>query len=158
VETVSFWDNSVESLAFFRNTDRILKDWDLTQSSENDPAVLLFTSGTESLPKGVPLSHKNILFDLKAALDCFEVFPSDILYGILPPFHSFGFSVTGIMPLLIGLKVYYAPDPTHSLAMLHDIEDWKITLFISAPTFIKGVFNLAAPHHLKSLRYVCRRR
>jgi long-chain-fatty-acid--[acyl-carrier-protein] ligase len=152
--TVSFWDKLRGIYGVFRNTDLLLKEEDLTRGSEDDTAVLLFTSGTESLPKGVPLSHKNILSDLRAAMDCFEIFPTDSLYGILPPFHSFGFAVTGIMPLLIGLKVYYAPDPTHSLGMLRDIEHWKITLFISAPTFIKGVFNASKPDQLKSLRYV----
>ncbi len=150
-ETISLWDKCRGIFGLFRNAEMLLKD---LPHSEDDPAVILFTSGTESLPKGVPLTHKNILSNLTAALACFKVFPTDILYGILPPFHSFGFSVTGMMPLLIGLKVYYAPDPTHSRAMLNDIENWKITLFISAPTFIKGVFHLAGPEQLKSLRYV----
>ena len=145
-ETVSVWDKLQGFFGLYKKTD--------SSASEDDPAVLLFTSGTESLPKGVPLSHKNILSNLKASLDCFEVYPTDILYGILPPFHSFGFSVTGMMPLLIGLRVYYAPDPTHSRAMLEDIENWKVTLFISAPTFIKNVFHLASSNQLKSLRYV----
>jgi long-chain-fatty-acid--[acyl-carrier-protein] ligase len=153
-ETVSLWDKFRGIFGLFKNTDQILKDFDLTKCSEDDTAVLLFTSGTESLPKGVPLSHKNILSDLKAAMECFEFISSDLLYGILPPFHSFGFAVTGMMPLMIGLKVYYAPDPTHSTRMLRDIEHWKVTLFISAPTFIKGVFNLATDDQLKSLRYV----
>ena len=151
-ETVSVWDKLRGIFGLFRNADQVLKDFDLT-NSEDDTAVLLFTSGTESLPKGVPLSHKNILSDLKSAMECFEFLPSDILYGILPPFHSFGFAVTGMMPLMIGLKVFYAPDPTHSTRMLRDIEHWKITLFISAPTFIKGVFNLATNDQLKSIRY-----
>jgi long-chain-fatty-acid--[acyl-carrier-protein] ligase len=152
-ETVSLWDKLRGIYGLFRNADTLLKDLKLP-NSEDDTAVILFTSGTESLPKGVPLTHKNILSNLKAAMACFEFFPSDILYGILPPFHSFGFSVTGMMPLLIGLKVYYAPDPTNSRAMLSDIENWKLTLFISAPTFIKNVFHLAGPMQLKSLRYV----
>ncbi len=151
--TITFRDKIRGIFGLFKNTDSLLKEGNLSQT-EDDPAVILFTSGTESLPKGVPLSHKNILSNLNAALECFQVFPTDILYGILPPFHSFGFSVTGMMPLLIGLKVYYAPDPTHSHGMLQDIENWKVTLFISAPTFIKGVFHLATPDQLKSLRYV----
>jgi len=150
-ETISLRDKFKAFFGQFKKADHLLKD---LPNSEDDTAVLIFTSGTESLPKGVPLSHKNILSDLKAAIDCFEIFPTDILYGILPPFHSFGFAVTGMMPLMIGLRVYYAPDPTHSLAMLRDIEHWKITLFISAPTFIKGVFNLAKQGQLNSLRCV----
>jgi long-chain-fatty-acid--[acyl-carrier-protein] ligase len=150
-ETISLGDKLSGFFGQFRSADHLLKN---VPNSEEGTAVLLFTSGTESLPKGVPLSHKNILSDLKAAIDCFEFSPTDILYGILPPFHSFGFAVTGMMPLMIGLRVYYAPDPTHSLAMLRDIEHWKITLFVSAPTFIRGVFNLAKQDQLKSLRTV----
>jgi len=152
--SISLWDKLKGILGLFKNAETLLKDLELSNISEDDLAVVLFTSGTESLPKGVPLSHKNILSNLTAGLACFTVYPTDILYGILPPFHSFGFSVTGIMPLLTGLKVYYAPDPTHARSMLHDIENWKVTLFVSAPTFIKGVFHLAGPDQLKSLRYV----
>jgi long-chain-fatty-acid--[acyl-carrier-protein] ligase len=152
--SISLWDKLSGVLGLFKNSETLLKDLGLSETSEEDLAVILFTSGTESLPKGVPLSHKNILSDLTAALACFTIYPTDILYGILPPFHSFGFSVTGILPLLIGLKVYYAPDPTHTRGMLDDIENWQVTLFVSAPTFIKGVFHLARPDQLKSLRYV----
>ncbi len=74
-ETVSFWAELRAIYGLFRNTDMILKEWGLNQISEDDTAVLLFTSGTESLPKGVPLSHKNILSNLKSAMECFEFLP-----------------------------------------------------------------------------------
>jgi long-chain-fatty-acid--[acyl-carrier-protein] ligase len=151
--TISLWDKLQGVYGLFKNAQTLLKEFDLAEIPAEAPAVILFTSGTESLPKGVPLSHKNILFDLHAAMECFEFMTKDILYGILPPFHSFGFSATGMMPLLIGLKVYYAPDPTHIHAMVHDIENWKITLFISTPTFIRGVFRHGAAGQMKSLRY-----
>ncbi len=122
--------------------------------SENDPAVILFTSGTEALPKGVPLTHRNLLSNHRAALECVSTTPQDVFYGVLPPFHSFGFSVTGILPLLAGMKAYYAPDPTHYHAMAQDIEQWQATFFCSAPTFILGVCHVAAKDQLKSLRYV----
>lgn len=134
----------------FKDAAHLLKN---LKFSSDDPAVILFTSGTESFPKGVPLSHENILSNHQAALSCIEALPSDVLYGVLPPFHSFGFSVTGLLPLLAGLRVYYAPDPTQYFAMAHDIEEWKITLFCSAPTFIKGLFHAAKPKQLESLRF-----
>lgn len=121
---------------------------------EDETAVILFTSGTEALPKGVPLSHKNILSNHRAALEVVEFLSSDVFYGVLPPFHSFGFSVTGLFPVLTGIKVYFAPDPTRYHAMARDIDQWGVTLFCSAPTFILGVFKVAKPGELKSLRYI----
>jgi long-chain-fatty-acid--[acyl-carrier-protein] ligase len=138
--------------SLIRNADSLLKNY--TAVSEDDPAVILFTSGTESLPKGVPLSHKNILSNQASALSCVKFVPKDALYCVLPPFHSFGYSVTGTLPLMTGLKAYYAPDPTHNHAMSHDITNWELTLFCSAPTFIKGLFRVSKPEALKSLRYV----
>lgn len=118
----------------------------------DDPAVILFTSGTETYPKAVPLSHKNILENQKAALSCISFFSEDIFYGILPPFHSFGFNVTGLLPILTGIKVYYAPDPTNAKSMAKDIDHWKITVFCCAPSFFKNLFIVANPKQLKSVR------
>ena len=130
---------------------KILKLGDLKPS---DPAVLLFTSGTETLPKGVPLSHGNILSNQIAALSCVSLTSYDILYGVLPPFHSFGFSVTGILPLLAGLRVCYAPDPTDSHGMAHDVAKYLPTLFCCAPSFIRGMFRVADPQKLGSLHLI----
>ncbi len=118
---------------------------------EEDTAVILFTSGTESLPKAVPLSHKNILSNQAASLTCVTFTAKDLLYAILPPFHSFGFSITGLLPLLSGLKVFYAPDPTNSRGIAHDIFHYKPTFFCAAPSFILSVFRVASLEHLKSV-------
>jgi long-chain-fatty-acid--[acyl-carrier-protein] ligase len=80
--------------------------------------------------------------------------PEDILYGALPPFHSFGFSVTGILPILAGLRICYAPDPTDSHGLARDIEEWKATLFCCAPSFIKALFRIARPEQLQSMRLI----
>jgi long-chain-fatty-acid--[acyl-carrier-protein] ligase len=118
----------------------------------DDPAVVLFTSGTENYPKAVPLSHKNLLENQKAALTCVSLSSEDIFYGVLPPFHSFGFSVTGLFPILTGLRGYYAPDPTNAKAMAKDAESWKVTVFCCAPSFFKNLFLVANPTQLKSVR------
>lgn len=126
----------------------------LKEFSLSDPAVILFTSGTESLPKGVPLSHQNILSNQRAALACVHLSGSDVLYGVLPPFHSFGLVVTGLLPLLAGLKVCYAPDPTDSHGMARDVQRWQPTLFCCAPTFIRALFAVTDPKALSSLKWV----
>lgn len=150
--SISLWNRLKGFYGLFKDANHLLKDLQLSHVSPNDPAVILFTSGTESSPKGVPLSHENLLSNQQAGLSSIQLLPSDVLYGVLPPFHSFGFSVTGILPLLAGLKVYYAPDPTQYFTMAHDIEEWKITILCSAPTFIKGLFHAARPKQLRSLR------
>lgn len=134
----------------------VLKAMDLQKIDENHPCVILFTSGTESKPKGVPLSHKNIICNQRSALQCIDLLRSDMMYGILPPFHSFGFSVAGLLPILAGLKVAYYPNPTDSFGLAEGVERWGITIICSAPSFLKGLFHAAKNEQLKTIRYfVC---
>ncbi|MES2345437.1 MAG: AMP-binding protein [Chlamydiota bacterium] len=137
-----------------RKKGSLLAKLQLDHISTQDPAVVIFTSGTEALPKGVPLTHQNILSNHRAAFQCVPFYSSDILYGVLPPFHSFGFSVTGLFPLLSGLKVFYGPDPTDSHGMAADIAHFKPTLFVCAPSFIRSMLRVAEPASLASLRLI----
>lgn len=130
----------------------VKKAFRLDQIQEDDPCVILFTSGTEANPKGVPLSHKNVLSNQRAAMECIQLLPTDSIYGILPPFHSFGFSVAGIFPILSGLRVAFYPDPTDSFALAEGVQRWPITLFCSAPSFLKSLFYAAKKHQLDSVR------
>ncbi|MCB1107017.1 MAG: AMP-binding protein [Chlamydiia bacterium] len=150
--TISFWD---KALGFFlsRKKKKVLtQKFQLNRIDENDPAVILFTSGTENYPKGVPLSHKNLLSNERGALGLANVKKEDVIYGVLPPFHSFGFSVTGLLPLLAGLRVFYAPDPTDSHGMARDCASQKITILCLAPSFYRNLFRIATPRQLKSVR------
>jgi len=131
----------------------VLRSLKLNELDKNSTAVILFTSGTEATPKGVPLTHDNILSNLRVAMACIELNNQDTLYGVLPPFHSFGFSVCSMFPILAGIKVAYYPDPTDSFALAEGIERWKITIFCSAPSFLKGIFQAAKDEQLKSVRY-----
>ncbi len=133
---------------------RLLKKLDLRRISSSDPAVILFTSGTEALPKGVPLSHFNLLSNLRAGFEAVPLSSEDILLGVLPPFHSFGFSVTGLYALFIGMRVCYSPDPNDSHGLARAIAEWRPTLFCCAPSFIKAIFRVAKPQQLQSLRIV----
>ncbi|MCB1109756.1 MAG: AMP-binding protein [Chlamydiia bacterium] len=149
---ISIWNKVSGLLLSRKKKGALMKRFALHQIKEEDPAVLLFTSGTENYPKAVPLSHNNILSNQRAGLECVTLKKEDILYGALPPFHSFGFSVTGLLPILSGLRVFFAPDPTDSHGIARDCFYRKITLLCLAPSFYRNLFRVASPRQLKSVR------
>lgn len=130
----------------------LMRKFGLEKLTEEDKAVLLFTSGTESMPKGVPLSHKNVISNQKGAFEGLQFFSDDVLLGMLPPFHAFGFSITSLIPLLGGLRVAYSPDPTDGKRLAKAAELWKATILCGTPTFIKGIIKAAAPDQLRTVR------
>ncbi len=133
----------------------ILRSFNIHKLSKDATSVLLFTSGTENAPKGVPLSHDNILSNQRAYLEALEIYSNDVIFGILPPFHSFGFTVTGITGLLSGVKVAYSPDPTDGRRLAENLERWSVTVMCATPTFVKGMLKVARPEQLKMLRLCC---
>jgi long-chain-fatty-acid--[acyl-carrier-protein] ligase len=130
----------------------ILRFLKLDKIDEDETGVILFTSGTEAKPKGVPLSHKNIISNQRAMIQCVDFLRTDVIYSILPPFHSFGFSVVGLFPLFCGMRVAFYPDPTDGFALAEGIERWNVTLFCSPPSFTRGLLNSASPGQLKNIR------
>lgn len=136
----------------YQKASALLKKLQLDTISKDACAAILFTSGTEALPKGVPLTHDNLLSNQRAAFERVQLKPEDRLIGVLPPFHSFGFSVSGLLPLFSGLQVAFSPDPTDSHGLVVDIEHWKPTLIFLAPTFFKTLFRSAKPEQLGSIR------
>lgn len=132
----------------------LLKKLPLNGLKSDERGVILFTSGTETLPKGVPLSHDNLLSNQRAALSTIQFTAQDVLFGFLPPFHSFGFSPTGVMPFLCGWKVCFHPDPTDGKGLSFDISYWKPTVLCSAPSFVNGILRASGPEDLASLRLI----
>lgn len=104
-------------------------------------AAILFTSGTESMPKGVPLTHNNIVSNLRASLESIELFTSDKFLSSLPPFHSFGFSLTGLLPLLSGIRTVYSPNPADAAMQIRAIMKWNPTILCSAPSFLLNMMR-----------------
>ena len=124
----------------------------LAQVVPKDTAVVLFTSGSEALPKAVPLSHQNILTNIRDSLSIFSVFESDRLLGILPPFHSFGLTGTSLLPLLAGLKVVHHADPNEVATIVSVIERFKPSILLSTPTFVHNIARAGSESALGSLR------
>lgn len=135
-----------------RSTQAILKHFGTDKKSKNDIAALLFTSGTESMPKGVPLSHENLLSNHRDALNLVGIYSSDCMYGFLPPFHSFGLSLGGLLAFVAGIKICFSPDPTNGSQLVHMFDKWGVTVFCSAPTFVKNMLKAATKEQLKNLR------
>lgn len=148
------WKNKLHGFLLSFQSHRTLLKKVPQKFTEKDTALIIFTSGTETLPKGVPLTHHNLLSNQRAALSSIDISAEDILYSVLPPFHSFGVSVTGILPLLAGIKVCYAPDPTDSRSLANDIEHWEATFFCCAPSFIQSMLRVAKEKQLETLRLV----
>lgn len=120
----------------------------------SETAVILFTSGSEAAPKAVPLSHRNIMANLADFAEAITFTLGDRLLGMLPPFHSLGFSGTQVMPLCLGLPTAYQPDPTQGAQIAAMVDDFAITVTVGTPTFIKNMMRAAAPGALTSLRLV----
>jgi long-chain-fatty-acid--[acyl-carrier-protein] ligase len=124
------------------------------KATAEQPAVVLFTSGSEKAPKAVPLTHSNLLSGQRAGIAVLEVTRTDACLGFLPAFHSFGLSVTGLLPLLGGMRVVRHPDPTDAGALVRKIAAYKPTVLAGTPTFVSYLLDRAQDGDLASLRVV----
>ena len=115
-------------------------------------AVVLFTSWSESLPKTVELTHENILHDLLWAAWIVGIKVNDVEICYLPPFHSFGFALWIVMPLISWAKIVFTPDPNDSKTIADLIGHTKSTFLCSTPTFLNWIVQIAKDDQLKSLR------
>ena len=119
-----------------------------------DIAVILFTSGSEGLPKSVPLSHSNIMTNIRDIPSMATVSEKDVLIGILPPFHSFGITVTIVFPLCMGIRTVYNPNPTEALTIARLIEEYNVSIMVGTPTFLNGIVKASNSKQLRTLRLV----
>ena len=120
----------------------------------NDPAVVLFTSGSENVPKAVPLSHRNLVTNLRAALKVLQANRKDVLLGFLPPFHSFGLLGNVLAPVLAGIGAAHYPDPTDAAGLVRTVAAYRATIALTTPTFLSYMFGTAGPTELASLRVI----
>jgi acyl-[acyl-carrier-protein]-phospholipid O-acyltransferase/long-chain-fatty-acid--[acyl-carrier-protein] ligase len=114
--------------------------------------VILFTSGTEGEPKGVALSHANILANTAQVQAHIDLYPRDVLFNPLPVFHCFGLTVGTLLPLIAGVKVVCHPTPLQPREIVRRIRKHGATILLSTDTFINQYARACDAGELDSLR------
>jgi acyl-[acyl-carrier-protein]-phospholipid O-acyltransferase/long-chain-fatty-acid--[acyl-carrier-protein] ligase len=126
----------------------------LPRTGDQAEAALLFTSGSSGEPKGVVLSHRNIIANCEQ-ISSLSILPeSSSLLGCLPIFHSFGFTVTLWYPLFRGCGVITVPNPLETRKIVEAIQQERVTVLLGAPTFIRPMLKRATKEELRTLRLV----
>lgn len=119
-----------------------------------ETAVILFTSGSEGKPKGVCLSHDNILSNIYQSLSRIDIQEKDYLMNALPIFHSFGLTIGTLMPLFCGIKIFLYVSPLHYRVIPELVYDEHCTILLGTNTFLNGFAKKAHPYDFHSLRYI----
>ncbi|MGA2892457.1 MAG: acyl-[ACP]--phospholipid O-acyltransferase [Xanthobacteraceae bacterium] len=126
----------------------------LVARKPDDWAVILFTSGTEGLPKGVVLSHRNVLNNVAQVAARIEFGRQDKLFNAMPIFHSFGFTGGLVLPLISGVPIYLYPSPLHYRTIPELVYGVCATALFGTDTFLTGYARMANPYDFRSLRYI----
>ena len=117
-------------------------------------AVILFTSGSEGVPKGVELTHRNILANLRQLYAIVDLVDDDSMFNCLPMFHSFGLIVGTLLPLCRGIRSYLFPSPLQFRQIPTAVYNSNATLFLSTNTFLNGYARKAHPYDFRNVRYL----
>jgi acyl-[acyl-carrier-protein]-phospholipid O-acyltransferase/long-chain-fatty-acid--[acyl-carrier-protein] ligase len=144
--------DKIKNLIRSKFATRYLKK--INQSKADDSAIILFTSGSEGVPKGVVLSHKNLQanrFQLSSRVDFSS---KDVVFNVLPIFHSFGLTGGTLLPILSGIKTFFYPSPLHYRIVPELIYDVGATIMFGTNTFLSNYARFAHAYDFYSIRYV----
>ncbi len=124
------------------------------RACSDETAVILFSSGSSGRPKGVELTHSNMLSNLEMVLTGFRVYRSDKLCAVLPLFHSFGLTCTVWLPIYVGVPVSYVPNPLDGKLVGQAVRNERCTLLFATPTFLLNYLRRCEKDDFATLRYV----
>jgi acyl-[acyl-carrier-protein]-phospholipid O-acyltransferase / long-chain-fatty-acid--[acyl-carrier-protein] ligase len=120
----------------------------------DDLATIIFSSGSTGEPKGVMLTHYNIASNIEQMGQTFMLTKGDVLLGVLPFFHSFGFTVTLWLPAFLAVGVAFHPSPIDLVAVSEMVRDYRVTFLLSTPTFLQQYTRRCLPEDFGSLQFV----
>ncbi|MFC3695288.1 acyl-[ACP]--phospholipid O-acyltransferase [Chenggangzhangella methanolivorans] len=118
------------------------------------PAAVLFTSGSEGAPKGVVLTHRNLLSNVAQVAARIDFGPSDVVFNVLPVFHAFGLTGGLLLPLVSAVKTFMYPSPLHYRIVPELVYGTNATVLFGTDTFLQGYARTAHPYDFRSLRFV----
>jgi acyl-[acyl-carrier-protein]-phospholipid O-acyltransferase / long-chain-fatty-acid--[acyl-carrier-protein] ligase len=122
--------------------------------SLDDTATIIFSSGSTGDPKGVILTHYNIASNVAQLSQVFMLHADDRIMGILPFFHSFGFTGTLCLPAATGIGVVFHPNPLDSRVIGALVNKYAVTMLLATPTFLNAYTRRCTPEDFGSLRFV----
>ncbi len=134
--------------------NKTARSWYKNKADANAPAVILFTSGSEGTPKGVVLSHANILSNHQQVAARINFNPKDVVLNFLPMFHSFGFTIGTLLPVLNGMKTFFYPTPLHFSIIPEIAYETSATIMFGTNTFLSAYGKKAHSYDFYNLRYV----
>ena len=120
----------------------------------DDLATVIFSSGSTGDPKGVMLTHSNILANIRQVTQVFMLGAGDKLLGILPFFHSFGFTVTLWLAAVHRIGVVFHPNPLDAKSISELVGRYRVTFLVATPTFLQAYMRRCSPEHFGSVQYV----
>jgi acyl-[acyl-carrier-protein]-phospholipid O-acyltransferase/long-chain-fatty-acid--[acyl-carrier-protein] ligase len=151
---VTNWERLRAFLAVVLLPSYVLEHWiyGTHRHGCDDLATIIFSSGSTGDPKGVMLTHGNLAANIESVVQGIDPRPSDVLMGVLPMFHSFGYTVTLWVPLQVGASLIYFPDPRQAKEIGELSRANGCTIYITTPTLLRFCLKRCSPDDFKTVR------